>query len=132
MGPSPRTKLLAANVSQPMQTLTSTLAVIAGFLLRLAVPLALTALLIFFLRKLDAYWQKEAEELAVLSVQKVECWKINGCTPEQAQNCEGAKSPLPCWQAFRLPNGYLREECLACEIFIEAPAPLLKTEPRRM
>ena len=115
-----------------MQTFTSILAVIAGLLIRLAIPLALTILLIFFLRKLDAHWQKEAEELAVLSAQKVECWKIKGCPPEEVENCVGANSPLPCWQAFRLPNGYLREECLTCEIFTSAPAPMLKTEPRRL
>lgn len=114
-----------------MQTLTSILAVIAGFLLRLAIPIVLTALLIFFLRKLDARWQREAE-LPLPDMAKVECWKIKGCRPEQIAHCVGANSPLPCWQAFRLPNGYLREECLACEIFIEAPAPVLKTEPRRM
>ena len=114
-----------------METFISILAVMAGFLARLAIPIALTALLIFFLRKLDAHWQKEAE-LPMLPAQKVECWKIKGCRPEQIAHCTGAISPLPCWQAFRLPNGYLREECLSCEVFTQAPAPMLNTEPRRM
>ncbi len=114
-----------------METITPILMVIAGFLLRLAIPLALTALLIFFLRKLDARWQREAD-LPPLAAQKVDCWKIKGCPEDQIENCVGATSPLPCWQAKRLPNGYLREECLTCEIFAKAPIPMLKTEPRRM
>ena len=115
-----------------MQTLTSILAVLTGFLIRLAIPIVLTAFVIFLLRKLDAHWQKEAEQLPALSTQKVECWKIKGCRPEQIAHCAGAHSSLPCWQSLRLPNGYLREECLTCEIFVKAPAPMLNTEPRRM
>jgi hypothetical protein len=114
-----------------METFTSILAVMAGFLLRLAIPIAVTALLIFLLRKLDVRWQKEAE-LPMPALPKPECWKIKGCRPEQIAHCTGANSPLPCWQAFRLPNGYLREECLLCEVFANAPVPMLKTEPRRI
>lgn len=114
-----------------MEVLTSFLAVVAGLLLRLALPILGTGILIYFLRKLDARWQEEAQ-LAPLSSQKLECWKIKGCSPEQRKNCIAAKSPLPCWQAYRLPNGYLREECISCKVFIDAPTPTLKIEPRRM
>jgi hypothetical protein len=114
-----------------MEAFTALLAVIVGLLLRLAIPIALTALLIFFLRKLDARWQAEAE-LSQPDVQTVECWKIKNCPPEQLKNCVAHEATLPCWQAKRLPNGYLREECLSCEIFTEAPMPALKTEPRRI
>jgi hypothetical protein len=37
-----------------------------------------------------------------------------------------AASGKPCWQIHRLSNGYLREACLDCEVFINAPAPALK------
>ena len=114
-----------------METILTLLAVIAGLLVRLAIPIALTALLIFFLRKLDARWQKEAQN-PELVIPKPECWKIKGCPPEHVAHCPGAQSNLPCWQAFRLPNGYLREECLTCKIFTEAPMPVLKIETRRM
>jgi len=114
-----------------METLISLLVLIAGLLLRLAIPIALTALLIFFLRKLDAHWQAEAQ-IAQPVAQKVNCWDIKNCTPEQRSACIAAQSELPCWQAKRLPNGYLREECLSCEIFTEAPMPAFKTEPRRI
>ena len=114
-----------------METLTSLLAILAGLLIRLAIPIAGTAILIFFLRKLDARWQAEAK-LPLPTVQKVECWKIKDCPPSERKKCAAAASPLPCWQVYRLPNGYLHEECLTCEVFGDAPVPALKIEPRRM
>ena len=114
-----------------MEIITSLLAIITGLLLRLALPILGTGVLIYFLRKLDAHWQREAQ-LAPGSVQKVECWKIKGCSPEQRKSCIAANSPLPCWQVQRLPNGYLREECIFCDVFTNVAAPTLKIEPRRM
>ena len=105
-----------------METITSLLAVLAGILLRLAIPIAATALLIVLLRKLDARWQAEAEKTP-LPVDKPECWKIKDCPPEQAKTCVGASSPLPCWQVYRLPNGYLQKDCLSCKVFVNAPTP---------
>jgi len=113
-----------------METIISLLAVLTGLLLRLAVPLILTALLITLLRKLDARWQVEAQ--TPITIEKLECWKIKDCSPEQVAQCKGASSSLPCWQASRLPNGYLREECLSCKVFTNAPIPSLKIEPGRM
>jgi len=114
-----------------MEVLMSFLPVVVGLLLRLALPILGTGILMYFLRKMDARWQEEAQ-LTPVSTQKVECWKIKGCTPEQRKNCIAATLSLPCWQAYRLPNGYLREECISCKVFIDAPTPTLKIEPRRM
>jgi hypothetical protein len=114
-----------------MDALTSFLAILAGLLLRLAIPIAGTGVLIYFLRKLDAHWQAEAN-LSPVSAQKVECWNTKGCPPEQRKNCMAASSPLPCWQVFRQPNGYLQQKCISCKVFVNAPVPALKTEPRRM
>ncbi len=114
-----------------METLTSFFYILVGLLLRLAIPIAGTILLVFFLRKLDERWQAEAE-LHPQAVDKPECWKIKGCSPQQLENCEAYKSDLPCWQVHRLPNGYLNEKCLSCQVFTEAPIPTLKTEPRRL
>lgn len=114
-----------------MDTLISALYVIAGMFLRLAIPIAGTVLLIVFLRRLDARWQAEAE-LQPIPVQKPECWKIKDCPPDQIKKCPASKSPLPCWQVHRQPNGYLNEGCLSCEVFIQAPVPTLKIEPRRI
>jgi hypothetical protein len=114
-----------------METLTSIVAVITGLLVRLALPIIGTGILIYFLRKLDAHWQTEAQ-LEPVSMPNTECWKVKGCPPEQQQNCPAARSALPCWQVHRLPNGYLAEKCISCEVFIAAPLPTLRTEPRRM
>lgn len=114
-----------------METITYLLTIVTGLLLRLAVPMLGTGILIYLLRKMDGHWQAEAQ-LAPASIQKTECWKIKDCSPEQQKKCVAASSALPCWQMRRLSNGYLREECIACKVFVDAPAPALKIEPRRM
>ena len=114
-----------------METLISVLYIAAGFLLRLAIPILGTLILVFLLRRLDARWQAEAERQPI-PTDKPECWRIKGCPPEAVENCPGAKSSLPCWQVYRLPNGYLNEECISCKVFVEAPIPTLTIEPRRM
>lgn len=114
-----------------MNTITTLFIFLAGLLLRLGIPILVTVLLITYLRRLDARWQAEAQRETV-SVQKPECWKIKGCTPDQLKNCTAGASSLPCWQAYRKPNGYLREQCFSCEVFIDAPIPALKIETRRM
>ena len=114
-----------------METITAFLVILGGLILRLAIPIAGTVILIYFLRKLDAHWQAEAKLLPV-PVHKAECWKVKGCSPAQQKTCPAASSALPCWQVFRQPNGYLQEECISCKVFIDAPIPALNIEPRRM
>ena len=104
-----------------MESITSLLAILTGLLVRLAIPIIVTAVLIYFLRKLDLRWQAEAQ--LPVAVEKPKCWEIKGCTPEQMKNCIAGKSSLPCWQVYRLPNGYLRDECISCEVFHQAPIP---------
>ena len=103
-----------------METITSLLAVLTGLLLRLAIPIAGTIVLVYFLRKLDAHWQAEAKQP---TMQKAECWKSKDCSSEQRKNCVAASSPLPCWQCLRQPNGYLQEKCISCNVFAKAPIP---------
>ncbi len=98
------------------------LAVVLGVLVRLALPILVTALVIAVLRRLDARWQAEAR-YAPLKVEKPQCWKIKGCTQAQRVVCPAVKSPLPCWQVYRLPDGYLREACLTCDVLVRAPLP---------
>lgn len=114
-----------------METLAAFGALCFGLLVRLALPIAITVGLIYFLRRLDLRWQAEAQ-LEPVTVQKPECWKIRGCSLEQRKDCMAFSAPLPCWQVFRLPNGYLREECISCKVLIDAPIPALSIEPRRM
>jgi hypothetical protein len=101
---------------------TAALAVLTGLAVRLAVPILVTALAVFALRRLDAGWQTEAQKTP-LKADKPKCWKTKSCTTAQRKACPAVTSPLACWQVFRLPNGYLREECLACQVFVQAPLP---------
>jgi hypothetical protein len=96
-----------------------------GLLMRLALPIVITIVLVCLLRNLDARWQLEAERQPA-PVKKPECWKIKNCLPEQCRECPAFSSPLPCWQVFRLPNGYLRKDCLSCKVFNEALSPALQ------
>lgn len=105
-----------------MDTINSLLAVLLGLILRLAIPIAVTAALIYLLRRLDARWQSEAQAIPT-EVEKPKCWEINNCPPEQIKNCIAAKSPLPCWQVYRDENGHLLEKCLDCKVFRDAPVP---------
>jgi|CXWL01.1.fsa_nt_gi hypothetical protein len=106
-----------------MDTLTSILVLLSGVLLRLLVPLSLTALVVFVLRKLDARWQAEAElEMKLLAKDETPCWREQGLSLDRIEQMSAA-SGKPCWQIKRLPNGYLREECLGCEAFLSAPMP---------
>ena len=108
-----------------METITAVLAVIAGISLRLAIPVAITAIAIYFLRRMDTRWQAEAEEqLLQPMVEKPKCWEVNNCTAEMRATCAGYQSEQPCWQAFREENGYLRERCLGCDVFRKAPIPV--------
>lgn len=114
-----------------MDTITAFFYIVAGLLLRLAIPIATTVLVVFVLRKLDKRWQSEAD-LQAVKVEKPECWKVKGCPPEKVANCTAAQSTLPCWQVNRQVNGYLNERCLTCSVFIEAPVPTLQVEPRSL
>ena len=108
-----------------METFTAALAVVTGIALRLAIPIGITAIAIYFLRRLDTRWQAEAEEQLLLpAVEKAKCWEINGCTAEMRATCAGYQSEQPCWQAFREDNGYLQERCLGCDVFQKAPIPV--------
>jgi hypothetical protein len=72
------------------------LVLLTGFFVRLVLPFLVTALVVLALRALDQRWQAEA-----------------------GKNC--SKEDLPCWQKNRLPNGYLKQECLDCDEFLSAP-----------
>lgn len=102
------------------------LILILGLVVRLGLPLLVTVLIVIGLRRLDMRWQKEAEMERNLLIRDEElCWKEQGLSMEEIK-ARAAESGKPCWQIHRLSNGYLREACLDCEVFINAPAPALK------
>jgi hypothetical protein len=90
------------------------LTVLAGFALRLAIPILVTALSAHFLRKLDAQWQAEYKRQHQLP-------KV--LQPEQRETCPLSSISQPCWQALRQQDGRLKEACLSCGVFLGAPVP---------
>ena len=105
-----------------MNGTSAALAVLTGLAARLLLPILLTAFVVLFLGKLDRRWQTGAGA-APLKVEKPQCWKMRHCSTAGRQDCAGYKSALPCWQVFRLDNGYLDEQCLACPVLVKAPIP---------
>jgi hypothetical protein len=96
---------------------------ILGLLLRIGIPVFVSVLIFFLLRRLDERWQKEARALPVISSRQP-CWEVKGCSPEKRQNCSAfAQTNIPCWQTFRARDGALRDECLGCAVFRMAPVP---------
>ncbi len=102
------------------------LTISAGLLLRIGLPIAVTALVIFFLRKMDNRWRVEAKQNLLVPVAGTSqpCWDVKNCSPEQRQKCAASKqSAVPCWQFYRSEQGILKETCLGCDVFRLAPLP---------
>ncbi len=104
-----------------METLNSTYVILIGLALRVAIPVAFTALIVFSLRKLDARWQAEArEEKKVAAIDEMPCLR-EGVTIDPLTSARASLGEQRCWQIRRLPSGYLNEACLDCEVFLNAP-----------
>ena len=109
-----------------MDLVYSFVAVLTGILLRLAVPIGITAVIILWLRWLDAQWQLEALRLPSEQAQPkpaVPCWVTRNCSEEERAGCPvfGNRNVF-CWQYFRAENGRMQEKCLTCKVFQQAPA----------
>lgn len=98
---------------------------VLGVLLRFGIPIFLTGVVVYFLRKLDARWQKDTKDrLSEMEslMPTIRCWILNDCPRERMEKCPAYKqSGRPCWQVFRNPEGQLREKCLGCDVFHSAP-----------
>lgn len=113
--------------------LEATLLLLTGSVFRIGVPLLLTVLLVLFLRSLDARWKEESSQLKPegagrqfwVETSQTPCWDVHHCTPERRESCPAhAHQEVPCWQVFRSPDGPLKEACLDCAVFRNAPIPL--------
>ena len=112
-----------------MENISIFLTFILGMVLRIGVPVAVTAFLIWWFHQLDARWQGLAEQDEISSGQMLVanrgCWDINKCAPENRGKCRAFAHPeMPCWQVFRSGDGALQERCLGCKVFREAPVPM--------
>ncbi len=122
-----------------MDVFTEIAALIVLFLLRLGVPIAVTAAIVWGLRRLDARWQAEAEAerieravakgllppTAVTSPLAMErpCWEHNNCSPETREQCPAcALTDIPCWMARLRSDGKLPARCYGCALFRTRPA----------
>lgn len=100
---------------------------ILGILVRLVIPIGVTGLLVWFFRKLDQRWQAEAGISQEVAVPKNPgCWDINNCPAELRAECRAFAHPdKPCWLVLRNTDGLMQEKCLGCDVFREAPVPVL-------
>jgi hypothetical protein len=94
-----------------------------GLLLRLGIPISITAIAFALLHRLDKRWREEALHLPVVPAGKP-CWEIKGCSEEKKKSCPAVAQPnTPCWQVFRTRDGVMKEACLGCNVFRQAPIP---------
>lgn len=102
------------------------LALLAGALMRLAIPIGVTASFVYLLTRLDKRWQSEAAPLQeTVAPKNTGCWEVNGCSEAARAHCSAYAHPeTPCWQHFRKENGLLQERCLGCDVFKKAPVPV--------
>ncbi len=113
-----------------MVTSVEILGLVGLFILRLAVPITITAMIVYGLRRLDARWQAEAEAEAhhalqialppppTVRVATKPCWECNGCPEELRRNCPAYQlAALPCWLARLRVEGRLPAKCYGCKQF---------------
>jgi len=82
------------------------------------------------LSQIDSNWKKEAlsqkknlNNEGVITLMK--CWVFNDCPPEKRGNCPAYQERyLPCWQLFRDDKDNLKDSCLGCPVFLNAPVPI--------
>ena len=100
-------------------------------LLRFGLPVLVTGLLIRVFSRLDSRWKDEAlsrrkDMIRDRVIPMMKCWIFNDCPPEKRRDCPAYKEKyLPCWQVFRDTYGSLQSECFGCDVFRNAPMPIL-------
>jgi hypothetical protein len=103
-------------------------ALVLMFVVRLAIPLLVTMLIVYALRRLDARWQAEAQQRGegataaapheALAVSTAPCWQVRRCPPQRRDRCPAYLRPnLNCWAARNQAEGRLPDRCLTCILF---------------
>jgi hypothetical protein len=110
--------------------LNQALIIIGLFLLRLGVPVAITAAVAYFFHWLDARWQREAEALPqavaapLAAVAQKPCWEEKGCSEQKRAGCPACKyTDIPCWLARLKVENQLPAACHNCSRFATVPVP---------
>ncbi len=117
-----------------MTPVPETFALVALFVLRLGVPLAITLLITWGLRSLDARWQADAEARQAAAIvaagemlpaafkapqaRQFPCWTLRNCAETRQSACAACTEPkLPCWMARLRADGRLPSTCYGCALF---------------
>ena len=117
-----------------MDLLESTLIIGGMFVLRLGVPVAITLLIGYGLRRLDAKWQAEAQarleaeqavrqkqvepELEFYQVIDPPCWVQKNCPEILQAKCPATQNyNIPCWMAWFRAEGTIPDRCYGCKLF---------------
>ena len=114
-----------------METAQGFLLAIAWVFLRFGLPIIITSLIILLLSQIDSNWKQEAlsrrkKNFNLNVIPLMKCWVFNDCPPEKRANCPAYQEKyLPCWQIFRDDNDNLKESCLDCPVFRNAPIPII-------
>lgn len=102
-----------------------------GMVLRFAIPIAITGLIIIWLRWLDGRWQTEADKYIRLAGSvsfwegRTPCWDAKNCSPEKRNSCPAYQNgKRACWQVLREQEGQLKDECLGCNVFLNTTPPV--------
>ena len=114
--------------------------VVGLFFLRLIVPLTIMFAVGYWLRRLDAKWQAEAEArqktaqrgqpvalqslpLAADDVGQLireRCWDLRRCASTKRAQCPAFAQPdVLCWQAREQAEGQLPAKCSGCELYAQ-------------
>ncbi len=93
------------------------LTIILGFILRVGVPLGITFLFVWLLKRLDTSWKVEAEKehrRLLGEGAQAHCWEYYGCAPHRRQKCPAFNNQEnPCWENFKVGR-HLQESCRLC------------------
>jgi hypothetical protein len=128
-----------------MPTMDAVGTMVGLFLVRLALPLAVTLGLAWWLRRVDARWQAEARAayiaeqwgrsdapplVAQAQAPTAHCWAVRGCSEEQRAACMAYGQPtLPCWLVRLRREGKLPRACLKCELFAVVQSGVALAQP---
>jgi len=97
-----------------------TIAVVIGFILRLGIPILITLLICWGLKRLDAHWQRQEanERFQQMPVSQHTCWNIRNCPPEKKNSCTVYQSGFqtPCWEQCS-QDGLMQPACLKCVVW---------------
>ncbi len=107
------------------QELLDTAIVLLGFLVRIAVPIAITLALGYWLEK-KLSPAEEKDEVAQVKrstvknpkIIQLHCWDLKRCPSTQRAACAACQHPdLPCWLALQVAGEEVREQCFTCALY---------------